>query len=1377
MGLVRALPVKASMARAAAPTMPVVLSTLFDRRGEVRFQNEAARRDFAAPKGTKRATCAFIRHFADSAVGRQTFERVGGGQPVNIEALVHTRAGIARRLIEISPTAGPTDEPAIMLNERPVDLSAAVNRDGDLARIFAQAGADWFWETDADLCITLMSDRPDLAATSLSPDFIGRVIHEALPGIEDLDYTGLRQVIERREFFRDFRFTRHDREGRRRHYSVSGAPFLAADGSFLGYRGTGRDRTASVEAEERAAIAQARLIAAIESIPEAFVLFDRDKRLVMCNSRFREENTAIAAQLRPGTPIAKIVAAARHAGVTVPAIDFVAAAGRDSAKGAAIERQAGSRWFQLGARRLPEGGLAVVQTDVTALKQREAELAEKSALLQATLDNMHQGVLVNDAKSRVVMWNGRFLEMNGLRPDMIRAGMPATDLVRGAAALGEYGIGDVDDLIARRLELLRRGTAESIRIRPDGTVIEHHTNRTPGGMIIRTFTDITQLTAHERRSADQHRLLTATLGNMDQGMLVLDSDLRITLWNQRLFDLLQIPESLCHAGMSMAELISTMRRAQGLPDDGFGKTVTARLKDANQVDTATLSSENFGGRTIERRRRSLPDGGMVLTYTDVTAAKRRESEVAEKSTLLSMVLENMDQGIMVIDADGNIRMWNNRVVEQHGLPPDFMKDGMPASEIVYQLARQGEYGADNPEQAGNDRVRDLGRDKSLVFQRRHSNGLVIERRRRPMPAGGTVLTFTDITALTEREGEVAEKSALLAATLESMDQGIVVMDADHTIRMWNGRYVEQHGLPKDFLKVGTPASEVIRQLARQGEYGDGDTERIARARLTLLEQEQGYVVERRRSNGVFIERRRRPMPRGGVVVTYSDITVLAEREQALQEKSAHLSAALSSMDQGMLVLDSQTNIRGWNERVVELLNLPSDCLRVGMPAAELIRFLSIRLGQSRGEIERSIATRVDEFLGGQPRMLGGPTLNGREVERRSRPMPDGGVVVTYTDVTERKRREDELAENSALLAATLDNMDQGLVMIDAQHRAKLWNNRLVEMFDLPPDVMRGGRPFADIMRYFIENAGTPADEIEARLAERLVELEGEPMPVIDRHRPDGRVIERRRRVMPSGGSVITYGDVTARKRGEAALQHAKEEAEIASRSKTEFLANMSHELRTPLNAIIGFSDILVRQLFGPLGERRYAEYAKDIHDSGQHLLNLINDVLDISKIEVNKIDLAEDTIDVPAVLESCLRLTRDRATAGGVTIELKMPEFLPPLSGDDRRLKQILLNLVSNAVKFTPAGGRVDIRVDADDVGFRFVVADTGIGIAKSDIETALRPFGQIDSSLARRYEGTGLGLPLARSMAELHGGRLDIESEPGTGTTVTVWLPRNRAK
>jgi signal transduction histidine kinase len=256
---------------------------------------------------------------------------------------------------------------------------------------------------------------------------------------------------------------------------------------------------------------------------------------------------------------------------------------------------------------------------------------------------------------------------------------------------------------------------------------------------------------------------------------------------------------------------------------------------------------------------------------------------------------------------------------------------------------------------------------------------------------------------------------------------------------------------------------------------------------------------------------------------------------------------------------------------------------------------------------------------------------------------------------------------------------------------------------------------------------------------------------------------------------VTYSDVTERKRVEADLRRARDEAELASRSKTEFLANMSHELRTPLNAVIGFSDVLSGELFGQLGDRRYRDYARDIRDSGLHLLKLINDVLDVAKIEHGEVDIDDEIVDVGAAMESCARLVRERAAAAGVTVAVGPHAGLPPLRADSRRLKQILINLLSNAVKFTQAGGRVTIEAAADEQGYRISVNDTGIGIAPEDLATALRPFGQIDSSLARKYQGTGLGLPLSKAMAELHGGGLELTSTPGQGTTATVWLPPAR--
>jgi signal transduction histidine kinase len=242
------------------------------------------------------------------------------------------------------------------------------------------------------------------------------------------------------------------------------------------------------------------------------------------------------------------------------------------------------------------------------------------------------------------------------------------------------------------------------------------------------------------------------------------------------------------------------------------------------------------------------------------------------------------------------------------------------------------------------------------------------------------------------------------------------------------------------------------------------------------------------------------------------------------------------------------------------------------------------------------------------------------------------------------------------------------------------------------------------------------------------------------------------------------------------LRLAKEEAEAANQAKSGFLATMSHELRTPLNAIIGFSEMMLREVLGSLGNEQYRSYVGDIYASGTHLLQIINDILDLSKAEAGKIDLSEDVFDLRDIMRSVGQLTAGRVHAAELTQSVDLPEDLPPLSGDERKTKQVLLNLITNSVKFTPAGGSIKVSARwAVGKGLAVTVADTGIGIPESDLERVLKPFEQVDSSLSRQHQGTGLGLPLVKAIMELHGGRLEMKSELGVGTEVTVIFPPER--
>ena len=253
-------------------------------------------------------------------------------------------------------------------------------------------------------------------------------------------------------------------------------------------------------------------------------------------------------------------------------------------------------------------------------------------------------------------------------------------------------------------------------------------------------------------------------------------------------------------------------------------------------------------------------------------------------------------------------------------------------------------------------------------------------------------------------------------------------------------------------------------------------------------------------------------------------------------------------------------------------------------------------------------------------------------------------------------------------------------------------------------------------------------------------------------------------------------DITGAVRDELVLRDAKVRAEIANRAKSEFLANMSHELRTPLNAILGFSDMIAEQSLGPAAVERYSEYAVDIHKSGRHLLAIIDDILDLAKIEAGRTELAESEVPLSRLMEMFRTFLGHRFLECGIAFEIEIPDDAPSVWIDKRKLGQVFINLLSNALKFTPPDGKVVLAAHRNNDGSLAIsVRDTGIGIAREDMQTVLAPFGQVESAFSRRNHGAGLGLPLARSLTELHGGTLRIESELGVGTTVTVTLPPER--
>jgi len=486
---------------------------------------------------------------------------------------------------------------------------------------------------------------------------------------------------------------------------------------------------------------------------------------------------------------------------------------------------------------------------------------------------------------------------------------------------------------------------------------------------------------------------------------------------------------------------------------------------------------------------------------------------------------------------------------------------------------------------------------------------------------------------------------------------------------------------------------------------------------------------------------------------------MLDLNKALEEEAeATFHAIISSVDEGVILATPDLVVEFANQAAETILGYDSD----EMGGKNLRHFLpTLKPGAGEQSIVATHSGGSDLFL----------LLTLSSISRSSTPH----IVCILKDLTEQHRREMELTTTSDRLRAVLDNVGHGIMMVDEAGMITAWNRRLSDVLLLDPDFIDRHPNLMDA----IENGVAPQledgpsrDELIAYWRDRLTSNASQ---AFEQHTSAGRTLDVRIEPIHTGGFVACFTDISERKEAETQLRVAKEAAETASHMKSEFLANMSHELRTPLNAVIGFSEAIEQQIVGEVPEV-YRGYATDIHTSGRHLLSLINDLLDLSKIEAGKFELDESQVNLGNIMNVCLRLVEPTASSKNVRIE-KDASYLPPVWVDERAMRQVFLNVLSNAVKFTEPGGHVSISSSLTETGdINVSVTDTGIGIAAEDIPRALQPFEQISSSLTRGHAGTGLGLPMVASLMHLHEGEVTIESEPGKGTTVRVTLPASRS-
>ncbi|WP_313591565.1 PAS domain-containing sensor histidine kinase [Agrobacterium cavarae] len=529
---------------------------------------------------------------------------------------------------------------------------------------------------------------------------------------------------------------------------------------------------------------------------------------------------------------------------------------------------------------------------------------------------------------------------------------------------------------------------------------------------------------------------------------------------------------------------------------------------------------------------------------------------------------------------------------------------------------------------------------------------------------------------------------------------------------------------------------------------------------------------------------------------YMQVKRARTADEVFVESNLRVETALSRGRCGLWDFDLSTRRMFWSTSLYEILGLP--------PRTEPLSFSdAARMMHSEDgnlyELARSVGCgdlrQIDQIF----RMR---HTHGHYVWLRARAQvihtANGPRVIGIAmDVTEQHRLAQRYAEADQRLADAIECTSEAFVLWDKNDRLVMCNTHFQQAYGLPDSALVPGTErsvvYSAAARPIVERRVADSDQsglsrtTEVQLAdERWLQITerrtrdgglvsvGTDITLLKRHQD--RLRESERRLMATIGDLSASRHKLERQKTElsdanALYQAEKERAEAANKAKSEFLANMSHELRTPLNAILGFSEILVAEMFGPVGSPKYSEYARDIHDSGQHLLNVINDILDMSKIEAGHMRINREKVDLAPLVEETLRLTAIQAAQKNITIQQRLCRNMY-MSGDRRAMKQIMLNLLSNAVKFTDEGGRVELRTHVHENGLMMTIADTGIGIPTAAITKIGQPFEQVQSQYAKSKGGSGLGLAISRSLVRLHGGKMKIRSCEGKGTVVTILIP-----